>query len=264
MIGIQISCSYSSSSPSLQTILTFLHFSPCFRLPPDQTLFTGHVTSKTNNSTTAEQIVAEKICACKHTEESVEKISRLNEITTNRFFQAGSLDLKGQLTCSSRACRDRRAVPVLEDILTSDNQDDLERFSEQTLDLDTAENQVATVKVVGGPVLPRPQEGWTITTADAFCGDFIHSSEVVQRCRGLPGVDVKLSLENCRNDVLVRHSNVDTVHTDRLSHLIIAPHLSEEYYLHHIVCIILPGKYYLHHHVIWETSYAPYYPENIT
>jgi len=194
-----------------------IDFSKSWLLPPDQTLFTGHVTSKTNNSTTAEQIVAEKICACKHTEESVEKISRLNEITTNRFFQAGSLDLKGQLTCSSRACRDRRAVPVLEDILTSDNQDDLERFSEQTLDLDTAENQVATVKVVGGPVLPRPQEGWTITTADAFCGDFIHSSEVVQRCRGLPGVDVKLSLENCRNDVLYAgDTRYAMLHLDRI------------------------------------------------
>ena len=157
-----------------------------------------------------EEIVSEKICACKHTEESAEKISRLNEITTNRFFQAGSLDLKGQLTCSSRACRDRRAVSVLEDVLESSNQDDLERFTEHTFDLDTAENQVATVKVVGGPVLPRPQEGWTITTADAFCGEFIQSSEIVQRCRGLPGVEVKLSIQNCRNDVLVR--NVDALH----------------------------------------------------
>ena len=83
-------------------------------------------------------------------------------------------------------------------------------FTEHTFDLDTAENQVATVKVVGGPVLPRPQEGWTITTADSFCGDFIKSSEVVQRCLGLPGVDVKMSLQNCRNDVLVR--TADTLH----------------------------------------------------
>ena len=148
-------------------------------------------------------IASEKICACKHTEESTEKISRLNEITTNRFFQAGSLDLKGQLTCSSRVCRDRRTASVLEDILEASNQDDLERFSETSLDLDTAENQVATVKVVGGPVLPRPQEGWTITTADSFCKDFIQSSDIVNKCLGLPGVDVKMSLENCRNDVLV-------------------------------------------------------------
>jgi len=179
-----------------------IEFSKSWILPQEETLFAGHFPLQEDNSTAVEEIVSEKICACKHTEESAEKISRLNEITTNRFFQAGSLDLKGQLTCSSRACRDRRAVSVLEDVLESSNQDDLERFTEHTFDLDTAENQVATVKVVGGPVLPRPQEGWTITTADAFCGEFIQSSEIVQRCRGLPGVEVKLSLQNCRNDVL--------------------------------------------------------------
>jgi hypothetical protein len=27
--------------------------------------------------------------------------------------------------------------------------------------------------VVGGPVVPRPQEGWTQATADVFCGDYI-------------------------------------------------------------------------------------------
>lgn len=182
-----------------------LEFSRSWILPPEETLFAGHFRPLRDNSTAVEEIISEKICACKHTEESAEKISRLNEITTNRFFQAGSLDLRGQLTCSSRSCRDRRAVSVLEDILESSNQDDQERFSGTSLDLDTAENQVATVKVVGGPVLPRPQEGWTITTADAFCGDFIQSSDVVQKCIGLPGVDVKMSLQNCRNDVLVRN-----------------------------------------------------------
>ena len=100
-------------------------------------------------------------------------------------------------------------MSVLEDILESSNQDDLEKFSASSLDLDTAENQVATVKVVGGPVLPRPQDGWTITTADTFCKDFIQSNEVVPRCRDLPGVDVKMSLENCRNDVLVRRNKKD-------------------------------------------------------
>ena len=33
--------------------------------------------------------------------------------------------------------------------------------------------QVATVTVVGGPVVPRPQEGWTQATADTFCSDYI-------------------------------------------------------------------------------------------
>jgi hypothetical protein len=33
--------------------------------------------------------------------------------------------------------------------------------------------QVATVTVVGGPVVPRPPEGWTTPTAEAFCADYI-------------------------------------------------------------------------------------------
>lgn len=194
-----------------------LEFSKSWMLAPEKTLFQGQLLPQQRNSTASEVIVTEKICACKHTEESAEKISRLNEITTNRFFQAGSLDLKGQLTCSSRACRDRRAVSVLEDILESSNQDDLEKFSASSLDLDTAENQVATVKVVGGPVLPRPQDGWTITTADTFCKDFIQSNEVVPRCRDLPGVDVKMSLENCRNDVLYAgDTRYAMLHLDRI------------------------------------------------
>jgi hypothetical protein len=27
--------------------------------------------------------------------------------------------------------------------------------------------------VVGGPVVPRPPEGWTTPTAEAFCADYI-------------------------------------------------------------------------------------------
>jgi hypothetical protein len=29
------------------------------------------------------------------------------------------------------------------------------------------------VTVVGGPVVPRPPEGWTTASADTFCGDYI-------------------------------------------------------------------------------------------
>ena len=63
--------------------------------------------------------------------------------------------------------------------------------------------QVATVKVIGGPLLPRPQAGWTAAEADSFCEDFIRSNEIVARCGGLPGVDVRRSLSGCRADVVV-------------------------------------------------------------
>ncbi len=48
--------------------------------------------------------------------------------------------------------------------------------------------QVATVTVVGGPVVPRPPEGWTTASADTFCGDYIRyttlnsSTIVLQKC----------------------------------------------------------------------------------
>ena len=78
----------------------------------------------------------------------------------------------------------------------------------ESLEHDTSENLVATVKVVGGPVLPRPQDGWTDQEANSFCSEFIHSSSVVEKCEGLPGVDVGASLENCRSDVVVSFSKM--------------------------------------------------------
>ena len=59
-------------------------------------------------------VLQEKVCACQHTRETEEKVSRLNEITTNRFFQAGSLDVAGRLVCERRRCLDNRAVSVLQ------------------------------------------------------------------------------------------------------------------------------------------------------
>ena len=59
------------------------------------------------------------------------------------------------------------------------------------------------MKVVGGPVLPRPQDGWTAATADTFCSEYIRAAEVVGRCEAVPGVSVDTALANCRRDVLV-------------------------------------------------------------
>ena len=107
--------------------------------------------------------------------------------------------------CSARECEDRRGQDLLARIIAASQLEDLEPPSLSTLDLeDTSENQVATVKVIGGPLLPRPQDGWTASAADAFCEDFIRADTIVSKCGGLPGVDVRKSVRHCRTDVQVR------------------------------------------------------------
>ena len=94
-------------------------------------------------------------------------------------------------------------MSVLTEVIQSSEEEDLEPFNVAALEIHNSENLVATVNVVGGPVLPRPQAGWTSHEADLFCREFIQSSEVVQKCAGLPGVGVEASMENCRSDVMV-------------------------------------------------------------
>ena len=174
-------------------------------------MFAGHIAVETNVSSTETRVpgYVDTMCTCKLSGQRADQdhrtISRLNEITTNRFFQSGSLDITSAPTCSSNTqCRDRRGVSLLHQILEASSLEDLEHLSLSSLDLDSAENQVATVKVIGGPILPRPQDGWTASEADKFCEDFIKTNDIVSKCVGLPGVDVLKSLKNCRNDVQVR------------------------------------------------------------
>jgi hypothetical protein len=62
---------------------------------------------------------------------------------------------------------------------------------------------VATVKVVGGPVLPRPLEGWSPGLATEFCGEFLARSPALELCRKITGVSVAGRLDACSKDVLV-------------------------------------------------------------
>jgi len=173
-----------------------VEFSKSWRLAPSETLFLNKVNAELNNHTIKAPLGprSTKICACKVSlDHSAEKVSSLNEITTSRFFDSGSLDF--DLSCSSHTCEDPRSKNTLEDIL--------EEKLEVILDLETeAGSQVATVNVVGGPVVPRPIEGWTETSAEHFCADFLGTSKAVQACKGLPGVTVQTALTNCRDDVL--------------------------------------------------------------
>ena len=181
----------------------------CCRLSQHQTLFAGHVVRSSVEANVTDQpstwdLGPELTCSCKL---SPDHDQDLNEITTNRFFSSASLDLghrRRTQECSAQVCQDRRSSSWLDSIVEASSLEDLEHLSLTALDLDSAENQVATVKVVGGPILPRPQDGWTASEADKFCDDFISGHEVVGKCSGLPGVDIQQTLSNCRHDVLVR------------------------------------------------------------
>ena len=177
-----------------------------FSLPSEQTLFAGLIQdsleSEAGNTTlTSEPLEGDLPCGCKLSTTKKGQ-TQLNEISANRFFKPGSLDRT--VECSASECLDRRGEEILERIIEASKLEDLDPPSLRTLDIDTSENQVATVKVIGGPLLPRPQDGWTDSAADAFCEDFIRAEDIVSKCRGLPGVDIQTSLTNCRTDVQVR------------------------------------------------------------
>ena len=192
---------YQQSKISLQ-VIEFVFFS----LAPEKTLFAGIIEdsseAEAHNMTLSDETLRGDLpCDCKLSTTKKGQ-TQLNEISANRFFKAGSLDRT--VECSASECRDLRGQEILERIIEASKLEDLDPPSLSTLDIDTSDAQVATVKVIGGPLLPRPQDGWTDSAADAFCEDFIRADPIVTKCRDLPGVDIKTSLSNCRTDVQVR------------------------------------------------------------
>ena len=109
--------------------------------------------------------------------------------------------VQGELTCSASSCEDERAYSILEDIIKMAADDDLNPPEIRSLEVE--ESQVSTVTFVGGPVVARPAEGWTLATATAFCLDYFESSSAVGGCTGIPGVDVNTARTYCTDDVLV-------------------------------------------------------------
>ena len=87
--------------------------------------------------------------------------------------------------------------------MTRDTEETIPKVLQDVQDNSEEETQVATIKFVGGPVVPRPAEGWTVATADSLCAEFFRSSSAAQKCEDVPGVDVVASRANCRDDVLV-------------------------------------------------------------
>ena len=109
--------------------------------------------------------------------------------------------LPGQCDQESQGCRDPRASSVLEKVVSISNEENLPTLA--SLEEGGEGGQVATVKVVGGPVVPRPQEGWTSKTASQFCREFLQTSAAVIACAGVPGVQVEERIKACEEDVLV-------------------------------------------------------------
>ena len=109
--------------------------------------------------------------------------------------------LPGQCDQESHGCRDPRASSVLEKVVSISNEENLPTLA--SLEEGGEGGQVATVKVVGGPVVPRPQEGWTSNTASQFCREFLQTSAAVIACAGVPGVQVEERIKACEEDVLV-------------------------------------------------------------
>ena len=74
----------------------------CFRLPHHQTLFAAGDSAAPDNVTSASAAAAQQLtCGCKLRQNlDTSAISRLNEVTTTRFFQPGSLDIQ---QCSAAA-----------------------------------------------------------------------------------------------------------------------------------------------------------------
>ena len=109
--------------------------------------------------------------------------------------------LPGQCDQESHGCRDPRASSVLEKVVKISNEENLPSLA--SLEEGGEGGQVATVKVVGGPVVPRPLDGWTISTAAKFCREFLQTSTAVIACSDVPGVDVEKRMKACGEDVLV-------------------------------------------------------------
>ena len=126
---------------------TIIYPCSCYRLEPQESLFAGHIAKSSSNNTSAVKSslnpAGDLKCACKLSPTEDQTISRFNEVTTNRFFQSGSLDIKHNVAqCTARQCQDRRGVSLLSKIIEASSLEDLEYLSPTSLELDSSENQV--------------------------------------------------------------------------------------------------------------------------
>lgn len=59
--------------------------------------------------------------------------------------------------------------------------------------------------------------GWTLSTADKYCANFIQESDAADRCRFVPEMDLSEAIQTCRTDLLFTGNfRVATLHLERL------------------------------------------------
>jgi hypothetical protein len=115
---------------------------------------------------------------------------------------------RGQTCAPDEGCLDPRAASVLPRVLelSRGGERDAPTLASLALHGEPVEEeggQVATVRVVGGPVVPRPAGGWSAAAAGAACADHLASSPALAACSAVPGLRTEDRLAACGRDVQV-------------------------------------------------------------
>ena len=74
---------------------------------------------------------------------------------------------------------------------------------ESSAELDDNGDEV--VKIMLSETLPiedAPENGWTMTSADKYCGEALRSSSAASSCAHVPDVDLSSHVASCRSDLI--------------------------------------------------------------
>ena len=52
------------------------------------------------------------------------------------------------------------------------------------------------------PIEEAPDNGWTLTSADKYCGETLRSSSAASGCAHVPDVDLSSHVASCRSDLI--------------------------------------------------------------
>ena len=52
------------------------------------------------------------------------------------------------------------------------------------------------------PIEEAPVNGWTMTSADKYCGETLRSSSAASSCAHVPDIDISSHVASCRGDLL--------------------------------------------------------------
>ena len=67
------------------------------------------------------------------------------------------------------------------------------------------------------PIEEAPDNGWTMSSADEYCGETLRSSSAASSCARVPDVDLSSQVASCRSDLVHSgDSRVAGLHLERL------------------------------------------------